>query len=194
MKRSKNYLPYEGEVYYEEAVYSEEEAAKYLARLRETLAWRADVVTLFGKRHVLAREVAWYAEEGLYYAYAGQRHEARPWSPLLKKLKSDIERWTNASFDACLLNYYPDGRQGMGWHSDNEATLKAGGCIASLSLGAGRDFVFKHNKTGEKVKLHLGSGSLLLMQGATQQYWKHSLPKRLKVKVPRLNLTFRQHR
>ena len=34
-------------------------------------------------------------------------------------------------------------------------------------------------------------GSLLLMAGETQEYWKHGLPKMLRVKAPRINITFR---
>ena len=77
--------------------------------------------------------------------------------------------------------------------TDDEKELGTDPIIASLSFGANRDFIFKHktDRSIENVKLHLKSGSLLLMLGSTQHYWKHSLPKRLKVKEPRINLTFR---
>ena len=55
-------------------------------------------------------------------------------------------------------------------------------CIASISLGAARDFVLSHKKKphdveGEKYKKRwaLADGSLVLMQGSTQKYWKHEI-------------------
>ncbi|MGB1238660.1 MAG: alpha-ketoglutarate-dependent dioxygenase AlkB [Pseudomonadales bacterium] len=37
----------------------------------------------------------------------------------------------------------------------------------------------------------LEHGSLLIMQGKTQQCWQHSLPTTARVSAPRINLTFR---
>ena len=42
-----------------------------------------------------------------------------------------------------------------------------------------------------KINLDLSTGSYLLMQGETQQYWRHSVPKQRKCASPRLNITFR---
>jgi alkylated DNA repair dioxygenase AlkB len=64
--------------------------------------------------------------------------------------------------------------------------------IASLSLGSERKFSFKHKISKETFSLNLENGSLLLMQGETQQNWLHSLPKAMKIKEPRINLTFRK--
>ena len=112
---------------------------------------------------------------------------------VLLQLKEKVENYSEIKFNSVLLNEYPDGEVGMGWHSDDEKELGTDPIIASLSFGANRDFIFKHktDRSIENVKLHLKSGSLLLMLGSTQHYWKHSLPKRLKVKEPRINLTFR---
>lgn len=38
----------------------------------------------------------------------------------------------------------------------------------------------------------IASVSLLIMSGTTQTHWQHCLPKRLRVRAPRINLTFRQ--
>ena len=40
--------------------------------------------------------------------------------------------------------------------------------------------------------MKLKNGSLLLMLSETQHHWEHSIPKRLKVKNQRVNLTFRK--
>jgi alkylated DNA repair dioxygenase AlkB len=79
----------------------------------------------------------------------------------------------------------------MGWHSDNEKELVELATIASISLGDSRDFVFKHKNTKQSIRIHLESGSLLVMKGAIQDHWLHALPKTKKSKNPRMNLTFR---
>lgn len=70
----------------------------------------------------------------------------------------------------------------------DEKDIHPNSFIVSVSLGVARDFIFTHKKTKEKVKIILEPGSVLLMGGDCQ---KHELPKRLRVKDPRINLTFR---
>ena len=98
----------------------------------------------------------------------------------------------NANFNSCLLNYYPSGDDGMGYHADDEKELGEQPVIASLSLGATRKFVFKHKKTQDKVELYLESGQLIVMHGDTQSFWKHSITKTKTVATGRISLTFRQ--
>ena len=107
------------------------------------------------------------------------------------KLKRLTEKLTGVSYNSCLLNLYHDGDEGMAWHSDDEKELAPGGAIASLSFGVERRFLFRHKGTKETVELSLAPGSLLVMKGATQDRWLHSLPKMKKVTKPRVNLTFR---
>lgn len=90
-----------------------------------------------------------------------------------------------------LLNLYHNGSEGMAWHSDAEKDLKKDGTVASLSLGAEREFSIKHKRTAEKVNLVLEHGSVLVMKGAIQSHWLHRLPSIRKIQKPRINLTFR---
>jgi alkylated DNA repair dioxygenase AlkB len=82
----------------------------------------------------------------------------------------------------------------MGFHSDDEPELGARPIIASLSFGEERMFIMKHrvNKLAKPVRLRLESGSLLLMKGETQLYWKHGIAKESRPCGPRINLTFRR--
>jgi alkylated DNA repair dioxygenase AlkB len=95
-----------------------------------------------------------------------------------------------------LLNLYRDGDDSMGWHSDDEPELGERPVIASLSLGATRRFRMRHRrrKDLEPVAIDLESGSLLIMQGDTQRFWKHQVPKTRRTVEPRINLTFRSIR
>ena len=95
--------------------------------------------------------------------------------------------------NSVLANLYRDGRDAMGWHSDDEPELGPRPVIASLSLGGTRRFVFRHRREPErKYELPLGHGSLLLMRGDTQADWKHALPRTARPVAPRINLTFRR--
>ena len=95
-------------------------------------------------------------------------------------------------YDACLANFYRNGQDYMGWHSDNEASLGPTPYIASLSLGAARDFIFRHKQNKQRVAVALQHGDLLVMFGHCQRDWQHALPQRKRVTEPRINLTFRQ--
>ena len=114
------------------------------------------------------------------------------WTLTLQKIKSLVESVSKTNFTTVLLNYYRDGSDSNGWHADNEKELGVNPVIASLSLGAERNFQLKHNfDASQKKSLILENGSLLLMKGTTQHYWKHQVPKTAKPIGPRINLTFR---
>ncbi|MCP4008733.1 MAG: alpha-ketoglutarate-dependent dioxygenase AlkB [Proteobacteria bacterium] len=163
-----------------------------LKHLIDNTPWQQPRVKVYGKWHPTPRLVSFYADEKLSYGYSQTLHGALPLTTTLFDLKTRISQLTSIPFNAVLLNYYRDGRDTMGWHADDEKELGVQPTIASLSLGAARDIHFKSRNGGEElVKLNLPSGSLLIMDGDTQHYWLHHIPKRAKCTTPRVNLTFR---
>jgi alkylated DNA repair dioxygenase AlkB len=188
---SQNLLPYQGCVNYYGQIMDAAEADAYLQQLLETIAWKNDLAVIFGKTIVTKRKVAWYADQAFSYTYSKTTKQALPWTPELLALKALVEAKTGETFNACLLNLYHSGEEGMAWHSDAERELKQHAAIASLSLGAERKFAFKHKQTNEKVELLLAHGSLLVMKHETQIYWLHRLPPTKKIQDVRVNLTFR---
>lgn len=189
--RLENILPIDGEVYYYGCILSPEDAADYVTKLLGSISWTPDQVILFGKLITTKRKVAWYADQPYSYKYSNISRQALPWTSELLALKALIEKETQETYNACLMNLYHNGREGMGWHSDGEKELKKEGTISSLSLGAERCFSFKHKSSKEVVSIVLHSGSLLVMKGSTQSHWLHCLPPRKKIHDPRINLTFR---
>ena len=183
----------EAEVYYWPGFLAPAEGEKICAALIQSVVWRQDRVKMFGKEIPLPRLTAWYGNAGKTYAYSGIQMEPLPWLPLLQTLKKTVEATTNHHFNSVLLNYYRHGQDSMGWHSDNEPELGPNPVIASVSLGQSRrfDFRHKHNRTIPKQSVWLNQGSLLLMQGLTQHFWQHQVPKASKLNQLRLNLTFR---
>jgi alkylated DNA repair dioxygenase AlkB len=186
-----NLLPADGCVEYLPGFLSPQSSENYFRAFEQSIAWQADQVKIYGKVHTLKRKIAWYGDAEYAYRYSQSTKTARPWTEELLKLKTQLEAFTGESFNSCLLNYYHDGNDCMGWHCDNEKMMQTGATIASISLGAERIFKFKHKHTKEICSILLEQGSLLLMKGETQQHWKHSLPASKKVSAPRINLTFR---
>lgn len=190
---SSNLLPYDGLVRNMGCIYSKKEAQSILETLQNEIRWQEEELQMFGKKIKMRRKVAWYSDRNFTYRYSGVDKTGHLWTPLLKQLKDQVENLSGAQFNSCLLNYYLDGQDGMGWHSDNEKSLVKDACIASLSFGAERIFKLKHKQTKEVVNIPLESGQLILMEKQTQEFWKHSIPKSKKIHKPRINLTFRKY-
>ncbi len=186
-----NLLPKNGKLFYFSDFLDLENSLGLIPELRAQLNFKNDETIVFGKHRVMNRLTAWIGDEPFFYGYSQIKRKAEPWNKSMLSLKRKVETVCKSSFNSCLLNYYPSGDDGMGWHADNEKELGLNPIIASISLGADRKFSLKHNETKEKFDLVLNSGSLLLMSGEIQHFWKHSLPKTKKVHAPRLNLTFR---
>lgn len=189
-----NLLPYDGKVN-DLGVIIDDATALYNTLLNE-LPWQSDIVTLFGKTHITTRKIVWMGDTDADYQYSGHVRQTVPWSDIVFHVKQKIEQGlaeigVTANFNTCLLNYYPSGADGMGYHADDEKELGHQPVIASLSLGATRKFVFKHKKTQDKVELHLESGQLVVMHGDTQTFWKHTITKTKTVDTGRISLTFR---
>ncbi len=194
-KPTDNLLPYDGQLNDLGIIIDYPSSLFY--KLVTELPWQSDVVTLFGKTHVTTRQIVWMGDSDIDYQYSGHSRQTIPWTDTMFHVKHYVEEQLsalgiNANFNSCLLNYYPSGEDGMGYHADDEKELGVQPIIASLSLGATRKFVFKHKKTQDKVELYLESGQLIVMHGDTQSFWKHSITKTKTVDTGRISLTFRQ--
>jgi len=164
--------------------------ALFEALYNET-AWQQHVITLYGRAVAAPRLSAWYGDTGAVYTYSGLRLEPLPWTPTLQTIKNRVEALAATRFNSVLLNLYRSGQDSMGWHSDAEAELGRNPVIASVSLGAVRRFLLRHKKQKLNMEIQLEHGSVLILRGATQQHWRHALPKTRKPSGPRINLTFR---
>ena len=186
-----NILPFDGECIYYGPIFDLVTANNYFDRLMVETPWKNDEVNLFGKNIITARKVAWYGNKNFFYSYSNAGKIAREWTTDLLEIKEMVESISDVKYNSCLLNLYENGDQGLGWHSDDEEMGKNAN-IASVSFGAERRFDLRHKGSKETVHQVLDHGSLLIMKGATQTFWKHQLPKARKVREPRVNLTFRR--
>lgn len=184
-------LPCDGKLDYLPDFFCTSDADQLLIQLLNTLDWKTETLSFMGKQVTSPRLVCWYGDNGAEYRYSGVDHIPLPWTNELKAIKESIYQSHGYAFNSVLGNLYRNGQDSMGWHADKEPQLGKNPVIASVSLGAKRQFRLKHNKSGQTVNIELEHGSVLIMSGSLQHYWRHCLPKtRLPVK-PRINLTYR---
>lgn len=174
-----------------EKVYSPEDSKRLLDTLVKVVDWQQDFVA-FGRRFDIPRLQAWYADEGIHYRYSDNMLQSHAWIEPLLSIKQEIEIHSGYRFNSVLLTYYRNGDDHVSWHADDEAELGEAPVIASLSLGASREFHYRHIESGQDGQLVLHDGDLLIMQPGFQRYWQHCIPVQPEISLPRLNLTFRR--
>ncbi|MFN6380022.1 MAG: alpha-ketoglutarate-dependent dioxygenase AlkB family protein [Flavobacteriales bacterium] len=153
----------------------------------DQIHWQHNNITVYGKEYQEPRLTAWF---GPPYKYSSIQWPGADIPECLFGLKKTAEEYSSFNFNSVLLNYYRNGSDSMGWHSDNEREMNQS-CIASVSLGESRKMKFKHKSTKEIIDVVLNHGDLLLMRDF-QKNWQHAIPKTTRPLGPRLNLTFRE--
>ncbi|MER2493623.1 alpha-ketoglutarate-dependent dioxygenase AlkB [Catenovulum sediminis] len=166
-------------------------AQQWYQWLYHSLNWRQESLVVYGKAHKIPRLQAFCGDSHFSYSYSGKKFKSEIWPQGVKQLAELATQTCGAAFNSVLANLYRDGKDCMGWHADDEAELGKAPVIASFSFGQPRIFKLKHRLSAQQYDIELSNGSLLIMAGCTQEFWYHSLPKRLKLDKGRINLTFR---
>ena len=170
---------------------SADETAEILERLVSEVAWRSDMIRLFGREVPIPRLTAWHGDQGRVYTYSGIRLEPLAWTPLLADLRDRAGAAARTLFNSVLANFYRHGSDNVCWHADDETELGVNPVIASLSFGATRTLSMRRRDGSYRASVDLQDGDLMVMAGATQTLWVHSVPKVRRPVGPRVNLTFR---
>ena len=137
------------------------------------------VCKMFGKTIVVPRKYSLY---GSSYNFAGVKNSGINEVP---EILTPFLQFGNS----ILVNYYDDGSNYIGYHSDAEKGLV--GRVYGFSYGAARNFKFQNKKTKEVTDVTLESNSMLIMKENTQRDYKHSLPASKKIKDRRISVTVR---
>lgn len=193
-------------VFHDESFLSSDEADRFYQELLQKTPWE--------KTAKINRWVALYEEphsinnnnnnnnSSTAYQYRDnpqaqqQQQQAKPFNDTIRAIALKAETWYNEKnqsqvhFNVCLLNFYQDGQQRIGWHCDREEIGRTTP-IASISLGATRAFGIRAKQGLEKHTMDLHHGSLVVMEAICQQHYVHSIPKQTNVTEGRINLTFR---
>lgn len=178
-------------VTYEAAFLDRGQADALFAWMLQHAPWQAERPFLFGKHHDVKRQTCAFGTPGLAYRYSGVLREANPWPEVLLGLVHRLHNEVDPRINFALANHYPDGEAYIGPHSDDEADMLPDAPIVGISLGAVRTFRLLPKDGGDSVDVELAHGSALVMWGKTQRHYRHSVPKRLRCKEPRVSLTFR---
>ena len=183
----------DGGLQYAQHFLSLEQADRLFAELVTQVPWQQAEIRLFGRNVMTPRLSCWMGDASAVYRYSNTTFLPEPWLNSILALKNQLETAVGCTFNSVLLNYYRNGQDAMGWHSDDEPELGTQPAIASVSLGAERRFLLREKtKNARSMGLPLANGSLLLMQGDSQKLFQHALPRTAKPIGARINLTFRK--
>jgi alkylated DNA repair dioxygenase AlkB len=182
------------------------EADHYFKILEEKLVYNSDdasQIVMFGKKMSIPRKQVAYGDPDIYYTYSGLKVKTIDWTikdeitTFLLEIRDKVQKESGKQFNFVLINRYADGEDYIGFHADDEKDLGDNPSIIGISLGAERPFQLKPNashcpiKTPHCLEISLAHGSYIAMNFPTNQFWKHSVPKRTSVRKSRISLTFR---
>lgn len=181
----------DGEFIYHTNYFSKTDSDNYLNALMNSIEWRQDKMTMYGKEVNFPRLTAWYGNGDKPYTFSGITIPAKVWKSELLQIKERLNSLVDTNFNSVLLNRYRTGDDWISWHQDAEKELGQNPVIASVNFGGTRKFQIRHLRSKEKLEIELGHGSVLVMMGAMQHNWQHQVPKTKKQIGERINLTFR---
>lgn len=122
--------------------------------------------------------------------WSAERSEAEP-MPLLGGVRRALSARYGRSFDSIGFNLYRDRSDSVAWHGDRHRRTVVDPVVAIVSVGAARPFRLRPRGGGESRSWELGHGDLLVMGGACQHDWQHTVPKVRRHVGPRISITFR---
>jgi alkylated DNA repair dioxygenase AlkB len=175
----------------EQVFFTSAESNALLESFISKLPWESMTIKMFGRDTKIPRLQCWIGDEGCEYRYSGKQLNRQIWNQDLTMIRKKIFKELKIDFNSVLANYYRDGKDSMGWHSDDEKELGPNPTIASISFGSERDLVFRNKISKKTLTIPQTNGCLILIDGETQKNWQHSIKKTQKIIGPRINLTFR---
>jgi alkylated DNA repair dioxygenase AlkB len=166
----------------------------------EVAWWLPDHAEVF--EHLL-RHAPWQQRERWMYErrvleprmVAGWAGEALADLPVrLEEIRLRLSERYGVEFDSVVVNLYRDGRDGVAWHRDAEGKTLTDPVVATVSLGERRRFLLRQGLSGRHSHTFLpGEGDLLVMGGACQHDWQHTVPKVARAGA-RMSVTLRHSR
>jgi len=156
--------------------------AELFDRLRETAPWRQRTRTMWDKDVLEPRLVAAWG--------AGEQLPAE-----ILELTGPLSERYGVAFDSCLVNLYRDGSDAVAWHADTVRKVLTNPLVATVSLGARRSFLLRPAGGGPVARRYApGEGDLIVMGGACQHEWHHTVPRERSASGARMSITLRHAR
>jgi alkylated DNA repair dioxygenase AlkB len=159
-----------------------EMAQAWLTELRSGVKWRSE------RREMYDREIA--VPRLLGHFRLDPAPETTPTAIL--DAASRVVAQLGVPFNSVGLNLYRDGRDSVAPHNDHLYDIREGFPIALLSLGATRRMTIRAKAAPRRsLYVDLETGSLLVMDYATQIHYTHGVPKTTPAIGERISLAFR---
>ncbi|MCW2668802.1 MAG: putative alkylated repair protein [Frankiales bacterium] len=110
----------------------------------------------------------------------------------LEQLQLAVSRRYGVEFDSCLVNLYRDGNDAVAWHGDTVRKTLRNPLVVTVSLGASRRFLVRRRGGGPVLKEYApGQGDLMVMGGAMQHDYEHTVPRQKNASGARMSVTMR---
>jgi alkylated DNA repair dioxygenase AlkB len=110
--------------------------------------------------------------------------------PVLGEMIEMLSDRYRIRMDRVSAGWYRTGADSVAWHGDRIARELPHSIVATISLGGPRRFLIRPKGGGESTAFDLGGGDLVVMGGACQRLWEHTIPK-VASAPPRIALMFR---
>ena len=167
----------------------------------EVSGWAPDHAAVFD---LLAAEAPWQQRtRRMYDRTVLEPRMVAGWSgPALASLPAPLAEMRAAvsdryrvDFDSVHVNLYRDGRDGVAWHGDTNRKTLTDPLVVTVSLGERRRFLLRPGTAGPSTRsFRPGEGDLLVMGGACQHEWQHTVPKEPRGAGARMSVTMRHSR
>jgi alkylated DNA repair dioxygenase AlkB len=170
-----------GTIVYTPGVFNRDESERLFVALRDEMPWEADRRWMYDREVDVPRLVAHYSES--------------PFPGVLQEIRARIEPLAHVAIERIGLNFYRDERDSVAWHNDRIAVYGSAPTIALVSFGATRRMLLRTKPSvvhKRSLGIDLEPGSLLMMQGASQLNWEHSIPKEKRPIGPRISVALRK--
>jgi alkylated DNA repair dioxygenase AlkB len=169
--------------------------------VEEVTGWAPDHGDLFDR---LLAEAPWHQRERpMYDRMVLEPRMVAHWSgdavgdlpEPLEEFRARLSDRYRVEFDSVGVNLYRDGRDGVAWHGDNNRKTMTNPLVATVSLGERRRFLMRPGTSGSPAhRFRPGAGDLLVMGGACQHDWQHTVPKEGRGAGARMSVTIRHSR
>jgi alkylated DNA repair dioxygenase AlkB len=110
--------------------------------------------------------------------------------PVLGEIVESASDRYQIRLDRVSAGWYRTGADSVAWHGDRIARERPYSIVATVSLGGSRRFLIRPKGGGQSRAFDLGGGALVVMGGACQRLWEHTIPK-VTAAQPRIALMFR---
>ncbi len=169
--------------------------------LDEVTGWAPDHAAVF---ELLVAEAPWRQRERRMYdrtvleprmvtGWSGETLRNLP--PRVEEMRQAVSDRYRVEFDSVHVNLYRDGRDGVAWHGDTNRKTLTDPLVVTVSLGERRRFLLRPGTAGSPThRFAPGGGDLLVMGGACQHEWQHTVPKEPRGAGARMSITMRHSR